>query len=325
MKILVTSTFVTPFITQDLELLGKHYDVEHLVGSGPRAPLSIARRVHMVDIVFVWFASTYASAAVFAARRFGKRSLIAIGGADVAAIPELGYGLWLSPWKSLLAGYALRNADKVLAVDTSLMRLAARRAQYDGDNLEYLPTGFDAQFWTPEGEKEPFVLTVAVCDTEERLKVKGIDMLVETARRRPEIPFRIVGIHDRLLPKLRASAPHNLTIQGRVERYELRELYRRAKVYCQPSAFEGLPGAVCEAMLCGCVPVGTDVGGIATAMADVGFVVPYGDLGGLVYVIESALGALPVQGEKARASIAGRFTMERREQGLLGVIEELSP
>ena len=40
---------------------------------------------------------------------------------------------------------------------------------------------------------------------------------------------------------------------------------------------EGLPNALCEAMLCECVPVGTDVQGIRTAMGDAGFYVPYGD------------------------------------------------
>jgi glycosyltransferase involved in cell wall biosynthesis len=40
---------------------------------------------------------------------------------------------------------------------------------------------------------------------------------------------------------------------------------------------EGLPNALCEAMLCGCVPVGTKRNGIPTAIGDCGFYVPYDD------------------------------------------------
>ena len=53
---------------------------------------------------------------------------------------------------------------------------------------------------------------------------------------------------------------------GTIERARLLEYYRRAKVYCQPSRREGLPGALCEAMLCGCYPVVTGTGGMPEAV-----------------------------------------------------------
>jgi glycosyltransferase involved in cell wall biosynthesis len=322
-KILVTSTFVTPFIAQDLDLLRKHFEVAHLLVRGFSAPLAIAAAVRKAGLVYTWFASTYAAAAVFSARRRGIPSMIALGGADVAAVPELGYGIWTSPWRSRLVGYALRNAGRVLAVDPYLKDQAARRAGYDGRNIETLPTGYDPEAWSPGGAKDQLILTVAVCDSAARLKIKGIDLLFETAARLPAVPFVLVGIHDRLVAGLRGRAPANVDVRGRVGKADLLGLYRRAKVYCQPSVIEGLPGAVCEAMLCGCFPVGTDVGGMRSAINGAGLLVPYGDSAGLAGALRNGLASGPEASAAARSAIAGRFTLSRREDGLVNAINEL--
>ena len=285
---------------------------------GAGAIPAIARGVRRSDIVYTWFASTYAAAAVASARTFHKRSVIAIGGADVAGIDEIGYGIWVTPWKSRLVSYALRRADLVLAVDPFLKEEAVRRAGYDGRNIEYLPTGYDSVFWSPGGERSNSVLTVAVCDSESRMRVKGVDLLLDAARRLPGTRFLLVGIQEPHAGRLSARAPANLEIRGRVSREELLALYRGTKVYCQPSRLEGLPGSVCEAMLCGCVPVCTNVGGMRTPVSGHGFLVPWGDPGKLAAAITEAMAA--PAGLAGRESIASRFTLERREQGLMKLI-----
>jgi glycosyltransferase involved in cell wall biosynthesis len=323
-KILVTSTFVTPFITEDLNILRKHWEVEHVLARGTEAIAAIIRGVRRSDIVYTWFASTYAAAAVASARAFHRRSVIAIGGADVAGIDEIGYGLWVSRWKSRLVSYALRKADLVLAVDPFLKGEAIRRAGYDGRNIEYLPTGYDSVFWSPGGEKVNSVLTVAVCDSEARMAVKGIDLLIDTARSLPGTRFLLVGIQEPHASLLRTRAPANIEIRGRVSREELLALYRGSKVYCQPSRLEGLPSCVCEAMLCGCVPVCTDVGGMRTPVSGHGFLVPWGDPGALAAGISEVMAGPPAGGFSGRESIASRFTLERREEGLMKFIGGLA-
>ncbi len=323
-KILVTSTFVTPFITEDLTILRKHWEVEHLLVRGPAAFPAIAAGVARSSVVYTWFASTYAAAAVGTARALGRPSVIAIGGADVAAIPEIGYGIWLSPWKSRFVSYALRRADKVLAVDPFLKAEAARRARYDGHNIDVLPTGYDSSFWSPGGEKTDSVLTVAACDSKARVGVKGVDLLLDAARLVPSTRFLLVGIGEPFIQAIAARAPANVEIRGRVAPEELLALYRKTKVYCQPSRFEGLPNAVCEAMLCGCVPVCTDVGGTRTAVDGRGLLVPWGDPGPLAASISEALAWSSASGLAAREAIAGRFTVERREEGLVRLIRGLT-
>jgi hypothetical protein len=101
-RILFTSTVDPPFINEDLRLLSIHYDVERLTTRGVWAPFRILPRVLTADVTYTWFASTYAFWVVTLASLFRKPSIVVIGGVDAAKIPEIGYGIWLSRWKSRL-------------------------------------------------------------------------------------------------------------------------------------------------------------------------------------------------------------------------------
>jgi glycosyltransferase involved in cell wall biosynthesis len=100
-------------------------------------------------------------------------------------------------------------------------------------------------------------------------------------------------------------------------RYDLLPFYQSAKVYCQPSRWEGLPNALCEAMCCGCIPVATEVGGNPTAVGHTGFLVPTYNIEALTMAIQKALGADQVYGMEARARIVALFPKEKREAELL--------
>jgi len=131
-----------------------------------------------------------------------------------------------------------------------------------------------------------------------------------------------VGVTDPVLKDLRRMASSNVTFIPPVEENDLIPYYQRAKVYCQLSMREGLPNALCEAMLCECVPVGTDVPGIRTAMGDAGFYVSYGDP---LATKEAIIKALSVgSGISARERIRSLFPLEQREQRFAAIIEELT-
>ncbi len=321
MKILFTSTHLTSFIRDDLNLLRRHFDVEHLSTLGIRSLFAIAAAVRRADVTLTWFASVYAAAVVFFARRWNKRSVIIVGGVDVANLPEIGYGLWRSPWKSVLVRYALRAADRVLVVDPSLQRAAMQRAEYDGGNIRYVPTGYDAERWVPAGEKEPFILTVANCEDDARLRVKGIPFLIDAAKKMTDVRFVVVGVAEHLI--YRVAPPPNVTLIPFVGQPRLLEYYQRAKVYCQPSLSEGLPNSLCEAMLCECIPVGTAVGGIPTVLHAVGFLVPPNDRAALVDALRRALAASDEIGKAARRFIGASFPSARREAELLHEIRSV--
>ena len=281
--------------------------------------LRMLARLPSSDLTYSWFASVYASILVLSARLLGIPSIVTLGGADVANEKELDYGIWISWWKARLVRYGIRHASAVLAVDESLRREAMKLADYDGKNLSVLPTGYDPEFWSPQGNKKTSVLTVASCPDAQRARLKGIDFFFQLARKFPEVPFIAVGIEPSVSDLL--SPPENARCIPFSDRIAVREFYRAAKVYCQLSLREGLPNALCEAMLCECVPVGTKVGGIPTAIGDVGYLVEKRDIEKASQVLGQALEA--DSGHAARERILTHLTLQKREEALERIIRDL--
>jgi glycosyltransferase involved in cell wall biosynthesis len=84
---------------------------------------------------------------------------------------------------------------------------------------------------------------------------KGLDRLVEIARRCPEVTFELYGREPEegsaTLGRLRAEAPDNVHFLDPVFGDEKYERLRRATVYLQPSRFDGFPLSVADALLQG--------------------------------------------------------------------------
>ena len=320
--ILFVSTVHTPFIDDDLKVLSKDSRVTVCIGQGPRQVLDVILGVLHSHLVFCWFASVYAAIATLVAGFLGRKSIMVIGGVDMAKEKEFGYGLWLSPWKSFLARRAIKTAARVLVVDQSLKDEVLFRVNYQGDNLEVLPTGYDHELWKPSGTKDPIVLTVAAVQNEGRLKIKGIDILFEVARKLPSVKFALIGFDPSKFATF--TPPANLSILPFVEQANLLWHYQRAKVYCQPSRREGLSNTLCEAMLCGCIPVASNVGGSARAVGESGIIVHPEDPSALATGIEKALGMPEGASRMARERIVSLFPKEQRERRLRELIGELS-
>ena len=112
----------------------------------------------------------------------------------------------------------------------------------------------------------------------------------------------------------------NVQFIKKLSQEELRKYYSRAKVYVQFSLREGLPNAVCEAMMCECIPVGSDKNGIPTAIGDCGFILKQRDVQLAVQLISQAMKAPPALAKKARQRILENFTPLQRETALLSLI-----
>jgi glycosyltransferase involved in cell wall biosynthesis len=315
MKILLIAAFDAPFIQDDLVILRKHYSVQSQIGHGYRAAAKIAFCVLTADVVYCWFASSYAFIGVLIAYLLGKKSIVITGGVDAAKDQELGYGIWLNPLKARLVRWVYRHASYVLVVDQTLKTKIIELAKYSGNNISCVPTGYDSSFWKPLGVKEQVVLTVAMARDRMTFNRKGIDLLIEAANALPTVQFNVIGTDQALALELRP--PLNIKFYSAMARNDLLPFYQRAKVYCQPSRWEGLPNALCEAMSCECVPVTTDVGGNPTAVGHTGFVVPADNVDALTVAIQKALGADQVYGMEARARIVALFPREKRETELL--------
>lgn len=328
LRLLVSSTADYPFIRDDHDLLRDVFIVDRYIGSGLAALRENYRRAAACDVAISWFGSVYSAAMVLGARRHGKGSIVILGGVDTAREPAMKYGIWRSRWKGWLLGWALRNADRVFAVDESLRRTLEISSRQRWPSIEILPTGYDSDAWQPSPQKERSLLCVANCDSMQRVEIKGIDLLLDAVRQFPDLPCNVIGITPTLTEELRPITPPNVTLLPPMPREALREHYGRALLYCQPSRREGLPNTLCEAMLSGCIPVGSDVGGIPEAIGVTGFVYSSGEgsdvVAGLISAIDKALHAPEELGSLARERIATHYSRTERRRRLVATIQEIA-
>jgi glycosyltransferase involved in cell wall biosynthesis len=316
------SAFHAPFMQDDLETLEAHHTVRRLIGHGARKIRDIIFFIPTAHLIFCWFGSVYAFAGVLVGKMTGKRSIIVLGGVDIANDAALGYGIWLSWWRAKLIRFALRHANRVIAGDVWMKARASELAAYDGGNIEIIPPGFDSEVWKPSGEKQPMVLTVAALNSAKRVSVKGIDQLMAAARILPNIRFVVIGVEESVKQIL--DAPDNVQLLGLMERKELLSHYRSAKVYCQPSRHEAVGYSLREAMLCGCIPVVADVEGMPSAAAGIGILVPPGDVESLVVGIQKAMNMDAGTASRARARIVALFPLATRRSAILRMVGELA-
>ncbi len=329
-RVLFVHPRMSPFIQADLDLLERHFEVRRVdIGSIRRgiagnlaAGYRIMRGLMWADVAFCWFAEKHAKWTVRLSRMIGRPSVVVVGGYEVASLPEIGHGSLLDPKKARIVRYVHERATVVLPVHESLGENAVRLLGVKSENIKPLHTGYDSGKFKPLGAKENMVLTVGMFNRT-AIRLKGLDVFVQAASRVPEARFVIVGhAPDGSMEQLKATAPPNVEFAGFVPHDEVVRCYQRAKVYCQLSMYEGLPNALCEAMLCECVPVGTRVSGIPTAIGDTGFYAPVGDPEAAAEAIKMALRS--DKGKDARARVMELFSFERREKALAEMIERLA-
>ena len=316
------------FLERDVEILRNHFEVRTAPTFNRKKPISsipsifkILKGTLWADLTFSQFADTHAFLAVLFSKIFRKKSIVIVGGYEVARVPEIGYGAMLNPIYAQVVKFVLKHADRILTTAESLKEDAISNAKIRGENIKTVPECYDPEFWRPSGEKEDVVMTVAYVN-DSVIRRKGLETFVESASYLPDAKFILIGPDvDGSLKRLKSMASSNVEFPGFIPETELPKWYSKAKVYCQLSRYEGIPNALCEAMLCECVPVGTEYCGIPITIGDTGFYVSYGDVEATVRAIKKGLNS--DNGKEARERIRTMFPLEKRERELVGEVEEL--
>jgi len=319
-RVLFVYQLPAPFIQQDLELLERHADVHPFRWTDHRHPARalsrwMVRNRRAYDVVFVWFGDLHASAATRAANLLGKPCILVAGGYDVSDIE--GYGFLSTPRGLRRARAHFQRATRVLAVSGAVRDRLVSQFPETANKVDLVYLGLDAERFRPNGPRRRQVLSVAGAEVWTRAWIKGWDRIADVARRLPDVPFTIVGA-SRDVPQ-RLAPPPNLEVCPPVERSDLVSRYQAATVYLQASRFEALSMTVMEAMACGCVPVVTRVGGLPELVGDAGFIVDE-EVGAIADGVRRALES-PAKGATARSRVLERFTLRRREEGLVRALE----
>jgi glycosyltransferase involved in cell wall biosynthesis len=97
---------------------------------------------------------------------------------------------------------------------------------------------------------------------------KGIDILLEAARKSPELPVSLAG-DGPIMPQLVAKAPENARFVGALHRAELAGFYRKARFLVVPSlCFESGSLVTAEAMSHGLPVIASRIGGLPEMVED---------------------------------------------------------
>lgn len=340
-RILFVAGQATSFVRDDLALLRERYEVEPFWFDGQRLARSWAAqaatlRRTLPDLVFGWFADYPVWLPVRWAERSGRPAVVVLGGYDAARLPGLNYGVFESRWRAPIARDVCRRASHLVPVAGALLESTNAFAAWPEASAQgvrvhvprlqtpatVIPTGYDAEAW-PLGpdERPPSVLTVAHVFDERTFQLKGLDVLAAAAERLPSIPFTVIGVAPDVAAR---PLPPNLSLRPPVERTDLAAAYAAASVYVQPSRSEGLPNALCEAMLAGCVPVVSSVGAMPEAVGDLGPVVRQPSGAALADAIGAALDAATGPRRQAvRQRTTARYSRDRRRAELFALLDRL--
>ena len=270
----------------------------------------LVRNIIFTQIVYIWFADYHSFLPILFTKLFNKKSLLVLGGYDVTYVRHLNYGSFKNPLRAFCAKFSIKNASLNLAVSDNIAFEAQERVP--NAKIQIVYTGYDENKYYPSSEKkENLILTVANADSHKRIEIKGIDLFIEVASLLSEYQFMIIGVNKNALD-LFHPLPTNLVIKKRVSDADLLRYYQLAKVYAQFSIREGFPSAICEAMLCQCIPVGANRGGIPIAIGDSGFLFDKRDRNEAAQMIRIAMHSDETLGKKARERIIKNFSVKHR-------------
>lgn len=239
-----------------------------------RLARQLARAVHASgaegrpDVVHALWASTSGLAAVLAARRHRVPSVVSVGGGELVAMRDIGYGGALGRGGRIISGGALRGATRV-TVATDWMAEHVRSAGYAVTDV--VPLGVDlATFAAPDAAASTSRARhlVHVGDLN---AVKDQALLLrafaEARRTVAGLTLEIVGFDtldgrvQRLATELEVT--DSVTFAGLVANDALASRLRGAALHVVTSRHDAGPVAVLEAAACGVPTVGTAVGHIA--------------------------------------------------------------
>jgi glycosyltransferase involved in cell wall biosynthesis len=189
----------------------------------------------------------------------------------------------------------------------------------DRDRLVYIPNGLDLAQWTlrhPDQEDTRVPLIVCAARFVERKRQQDLLHALAVLRGNGQ-PFRAVLVGTGpALPRMRALASslrldESVELPGAVDAPAVRGLLEQAAIACLPSASEGMPGALMEAMASGVAVVATDVGGTNELVVDgqSGLLVPAYAPRALADALARVLTDAQLRGRLARG---GRLRMEER-------------
>lgn len=329
------------FVQADLTHLSKHHNVRPYHFQADRkwlTPLILLRQA-LYLLVFGWryqymvcfFAGYHSVLPTWFAKATGKKSIIILGGTDCYYYPSFHYGNFTKPLYGYATCLTASAASVLVPVSSNLIYSAS--TYYREDSIEQgifhwckklrtpyqvISTEYNPELFRPlpiERVDNSFI-TVAFNIVGTSFVRKGIDKFIMIAAAFPQYRFTIVGSKAEEFP---VPIPPNITLIAPVPHHEVPALMSAHQFYLQLSIAEGLPNALCEAMLCECIPIGSAVAAIPEAISTHGFLVHEREDAAILEVIRSAIALKDkaAMGKSARNQIISNYGPGKRFDALM--------
>lgn len=342
-KLLFIYKTPSSFVLKDRELLARNFEVRSFSfnpASKFLTPVELLKELIFL-LVHIWnskaivceFADYHTVLPTLFGKLLGKPCHLILCGTECYSFPSINYGNHHKKLMSLATCFSIKNSTHLMPVHKSMVL-----SDYTFSDSDYPQQGYKAfckKAETPFTEinygynSAVFIknqqstinnsfLTVAVNAKGSTFYRKGIDLIIELAKQCPDYNFTLLGVKDEL-NHLQLSK--NITLLPPVAHTELVNYYSQHEFYFQLSIAEGFPNALCEAMLCECIPIGSDVFGIPDIIGDTGFILKKKDVALLKNLVDEAVQSdKATLAKKARQRIIENFPEEKREQKFVSVI-----
>lgn len=345
-RILLIATAASSFVQQDAESLREKHRVKLLVfRSYPkwkalfefiRHKIILLFTIHRYQLIICQFAGYHSFLPVFFGKLLRIPVLIICGGTESVSFPSIRYGNFHKKLLGWFTTYSLCNADHLAPKHPSLIDYdytydasqpprQGMKAFIRNFNTPFtiISNGYNSGIFYPSGIKTPssFLTVAAGMELPFTIPLKGIDLILKVAPLFSEAVFTIAGSpENHSLPE----SATNIKWACIKDKDHLLQLYQSHAFYLQVSMSEGFPNAVCEAMLCGCIPITSDVNALPDIVGDSGFMIHHRSADELYHAICLALSCdKKMLSEKARKRIVEFFPLSARKENLLKLAEDL--
>lgn len=287
-------------------------------------------------LIVIQFAGFHSFLPVLFGKWFGWQTLLIVAGTDCVSFPSISYGNFN---RKLLRKFTKWSEKLAKHISPKHQSLILSEYTYTSDDYrtqgikKFIPelktpytvitNGYDSSIFDRISEKKPrtFLTVAGGFGMRFTYVLKGIDLIVAVASIFEDCIFEIAGVEPGTeLPPM----PPNIRLITPLNQSQLIEKFSSATYYFQLSMAEGFPNALCEAMLCECVPIGSNVFSIPEIIGDSGFILDHRNKDELIELILKALKSdTEVLGKKARARIIDNYSIEKRSKLLLELTKNL--
>ncbi len=341
MRILYFHNGSSTFVEKDIEILKSEHEVKifHFNVSNKKKIIfeffkqliELLKGNVKYDYYFIQFAGFHSVLPIILSKSFKTKSIIVLGGTDCVAFPSINYGNFNRYFLGKATKFSLKHANLLLPVDSSLVKYEYNYQDNDFPFQGYLfhapkvktkyqviYNGYEPEKWSISDNKEEksFVTIGANLGSRFGLQLKGIDLIISLAEKLPDYKFYIVGGQ-----KIKIPTPSNVVLSPTIPNSELGIYLSSKKYYLQLSMSEGFPNALCEAMLCGCIPIVSNVGAMPYIVEDKRLVLVKKDLSLLINLI-SNVEQVEFEREKIRNRIIQNFNLNQRKEEILKCLKQ---